>query len=67
MVEASAGVLASVPDEQLGERGVLLHAALRLLAAFADDPLCTRAFCHSGQSSARPRGISDLFCSVLPA
>jgi len=49
VVEASAGVLAAVPDEQLAERGVLLHSALRLLAAFADDPLCTRGFCHSGR------------------
>ena len=54
VVEASAGVLAAVPSDTLDEHRVLLHAALRLLAALADDPLCSRAFCHSGQSPGQP-------------
>ena len=47
-MEASAGVLAVVDEGDLDEHGVLVHAALRLLTTFADDPLCTRAFCQSG-------------------
>ncbi len=52
VVKASAGVLAAVVKGELEEHGVLAHAALRLLSAFADDPLCNRAFCHSGIHSA---------------
>ena len=52
-MKASAGVLAAVvKGGELEEHGVLAHAALRLLTAFADDPLCNRAFCHSGIHSA---------------
>ena len=48
-MEASAGVLATVVKGELEQHEMLVHAALRLLATFADDPLCNRAFCHSGE------------------